>query len=73
MNHRHLLALLITCPQADSDRGGEGGEEESDGGGGDREGWTGYGEGKPKTQDVRQHLRIHGLPCTLYPAEYEAV
>ena len=26
MSHSHLLALLIICPQADSHRGGEGGE-----------------------------------------------
>ena len=73
MIHRHLLALLIICPQADSDRGGEGWEEKSDGGGGDREGWGADGEGEPKTQDVRYHLPTHGLPCTLYPAEYEAM
>ena len=73
MNHRHLLALLIICPQTDSDRGEEGGKEESDRGGGDWEGWGADGEGEPKIQYVRQHLRIHGLPCILYPAEYEAL
>ena len=52
MNHRHLLALLIICPHADIDRGGEGGEEESDGGGGHREGWAADGEGEPKTQQI---------------------